>query len=93
MTPEYVEQLAKIADPDDLWREGPPQPLGTWRPSAWQQKQLDMGIALRRYAAHLRRLNALIGTGNALCLTPLSPNGVFTKIVPAPPDDSLNPPD
>jgi len=84
MTPEYIEQLAKIADPDDLWREGPPQPLGTWRPSEWQQKQLDMGVALRRYASHLRDLNAIRGRGLSLLITPLSTSGTYTSVIATP---------
>lgn len=88
MTPEYLEHLADLADPGKLWRLSPLTDL-----TLEQSVQRDTGIALRRHASHQRRLNALIGTGNALCLTPLSPNGVFTKIIPAPPDDSINPPD
>lgn len=88
MTPEYLEHLANLADPDELWRASPFYEL-----TLEQSQQRDTGVALRRYASHLRRLNVLIGTGKALCLTPLSPNRVFTKIVPALSDDPLNPPD
>lgn len=88
MTPEYLEHLADLADPAKLWQRPPFEEL-----TLEQSRQRDTGVALRRHASHQRRLNALIGTGNALCLTPLSPNGVFTKIISAPPDDSINPPD
>lgn len=88
MTPEYIEHLANLADPDEFWRRNPIAEL-----TLEQSRQRDTGVALRRHAAHLRRLNSLLGTGKALCLTPLSLNGVFTKIVPAPADDSINPPD
>lgn len=88
MSPEYIEHLANLADPNELWRGSPFDEL-----TLEQAQQRDTGIALRRHASHQRRLSALVGTGKALCLTPLSPNGVFTKIIPAPPDVSINPPD
>lgn len=81
MTPEYIEELADLADPGKLWRlpalaqlDLPPE----------QRRQLDAGVALRRHASHVRRLNELLGTGSSLLITPLSTNGTATKIVPMP---------
>lgn len=72
MTPEYLEQLADLADPDQLWRlspfvqmELPPE----------KRAQLDTGVALRRHASDVRRLRSMIGTGKSLLITPLSDNG------------------
>lgn len=69
MTPEYLLQLADIADPDQLWRLG-------WeeQQNLPQEKrhQLDMGVALRQQADHVRILQELVGTGTSLLITPLS---------------------
>ncbi len=81
MTPEYLEQLADMADPEKLWQrpalerlEMPPE----------KRMQLDAGVALRRHADYQRRLLELLGTGKSLLITPLSPSGTATKIVPMP---------
>lgn len=81
MTPEYLEQLADRADPDQLWRtpalkqrDLPPE----------KRMQLDTGVALRRLADHRRRLLALLGTGQSLLITPLSETGIATKTMPTP---------
>jgi hypothetical protein len=81
MTPEYIEQLADLADPDSLWRlpafdqlDLPPE----------KRQQLDAGVALRRHADHVRRLNSLLGTGESLLLTPLSLNGTAVMQVKTP---------
>lgn len=68
MAPEYLLQLADIADPDQLWR------LGWEDQRALPQDklhQLDIGVALRRQAEHVRRLQAMVGTGMSLLITPL----------------------
>ena len=71
MKPEYIEELADIADPDQLWRLGwekqkalPPE----------RRAQLDMGVALRRHASHLRELNSLLPLRKSLLITPLASN-------------------
>lgn len=79
MTPEYLEHLADLADPDNLWQSSPLDEL-----TDDEAAQRDSGIALRRYAAHVRRLNGLLGTGYSLLITPLSPNGVRTSSWPTP---------
>lgn len=83
MTPEYLEQLADVADPDQLWRLSPfaQQDL----PSV-KRAQLDMGVALRRHASDVRRLRELLGTGKSVLLTPLSLNGRRLTIIDTPAD-------
>lgn len=83
MTPEYLEELADIADPDRLWR-GPIM----HRPDLpeYKRRQLDAGVALRRYASHLRRMDECLKEGRSLLLTPLSPNGTAVKSVETPPE-------
>lgn len=81
MTPEYLHELADLADPDKLWRLGGFEQMGL-PPDL--RKQLDTGIALRRHAEHVRRLQELLGKGKSLLLTPLSPNGTDLRTVPMP---------
>lgn len=81
MTPEYLEELADLADPDQLWRT---PVLERDKLTDQQRQQLDTGVALRRHADHVRRLRELLGTGTSLLYTPLSVSGVATKKVPAP---------
>jgi hypothetical protein len=50
-SPEYIEELAERADPDQLWRRNPLDQL-EFPPD--QRMQLDTAVALRRYAHHLR---------------------------------------
>lgn len=83
MTPEYIEALADLADPDQHWRlpgftilDLPPE----------KRKQLDTGVALRRYADIERRLLNLLEEKRSLLITPLSPNGSAVKSVDTPPD-------
>lgn len=79
MTPEYLEHLANLADPDELWRLSPFNEL-----TLEQSQRRDTGIALRRYATHVRRLNGLLGTQRSLLITPLSTNGTRVTSVPTP---------
>jgi len=67
MTPEYLRELADLVDPDQLWRRPVFEPR-----TPEQRRQLDAGVALRRYAEHVRELRALIGTGRSLLITPMS---------------------
>jgi hypothetical protein len=83
MTPEYLEELADIADPEKLWMmsgldklELPPE----------KRKQLDVGVALRRHARHVRLLRELLKDGKSLLITPLSPNGSAIKAIEMPPE-------
>lgn len=81
MTPEYLNELADLAAPGQLWR------LGFWEQTQLPpelRQRLDIGVALRRHAEHVRRVNALLGTGKSLVITPLSPCGTATMTIPAP---------
>jgi len=83
MTPDYIRLLANIADPGELWKLPGLDQLNL---PAKQRCQLDAGVALRRYASNIERLNALIGTGNSLLITPLSEISSASKTVPTPDD-------
>jgi len=79
MTPEYIEHQANLADPTGQWQRSPLDDL-----TLDQAQQRDTGIVLRRYAAHLRRLHQLHGTGYSLLITPLSANVARTSSWPTP---------
>lgn len=81
MTPEYVNELANLADPDEMWRLPAAEQHGL---SPEKRRQLDAGVALRRHAAHLERLRNLLGSGRSLLITPLTPNSVASKHVLTP---------
>lgn len=56
MTPEYIEHLAELADPDNLWRRLPDNELAALPDLTLEQSaQRDTGLALRHYATLLRR--------------------------------------
>jgi hypothetical protein len=71
MTPQYLIELADLADPDELWHLG------------WEA-QRDTGVALRRAAAHQQRLQEALAERESLLLTPLSTCGVASAVVPTP---------
>lgn len=81
MSPEYLDELADLADPGQLWRLAG---LEQKKLPPILRKQLDTGVALRRHAEHIRCLQTLIGTGRSLRITPLSPNGTALDVVAAP---------
>lgn len=83
MTPEYLEVLADMADPEELWRLPAIEMLEL---STDQRKKLDAGVALRRYASHVRELRELLKTKKSLLITPLSESGNAIKFVATPPD-------
>lgn len=81
MSPEYLYELADLADPAQLWRlrgfdqlDLPPE----------KRRQLDTGVALRRHAQHVAELNALIDSGKSLLITPLSTNSSATMAIDTP---------
>lgn len=83
MTPEYLDELADLADPEQLWRlpglkqlDLPPE----------KRRQLDAGVALRRHASHVRTLRRLLEEKRSLLITPLTTNGTATKSVDTPED-------
>lgn len=73
VTPEYLNELADMVDPRHLWRLSPfvqmklPEDL---------RKQLDAGIALRRYASHIHELNRALEQGKSRLITPMSRDGM-----------------
>jgi hypothetical protein len=81
MTPQYLNELADAADPDQLWRLGweaqrdlPPD----------KRRQLDTGVALRRAAAHAMQLRDVFAERKSLLLTPLSTSGIASAVVSTP---------
>lgn len=83
MTPEYLYELADLADPDELWRLSGLKQIDL---SPEKRRQLDAGVALRRHAAHIQRLRNLLVEGKSLLITPLSPNSTSIKVVETPPE-------
>jgi hypothetical protein len=83
MTPEYIEELAELADPEQLWRLGVLEHMDLTKE---KRLQLDAGIALRRYAHHVKRLNEILKSKRSLLITPLSQNGSAVKSVDTPED-------
>lgn len=81
MTPDYINDLADAADPEKLWRLPIFEQLDL---PADKRRQLDTGVALRRFASHVERLNDVLGAGKSLLITPLSASGIATKLVPIP---------
>ncbi len=84
MTPEYLEELADLADPDKLWRLAGMDQLDL---PVEKRRQLDTGVALRRQASHVRELRELIGTGKSLLLTPYGPSCTDVRAIDIPMPD------
>ena len=81
LTPEYLRELADLADPEQLWRLSP----FAWLELPKEKRcQLDAGVALRRYAEHVGQLRDLLGTGKSLVITPLSEGGKAVMTMTAP---------
>lgn len=83
MTPEYLHELADLADPKQLWRLSGIEKMSL---SPEDRQQLDMGVALRRYARDVQSLRLLLGTGQSLLITPLGPISRAVKAIPTPDD-------
>lgn len=81
MTPEYLNELAGMVDPDQLWHLDPFKQIEL---EPGKRRQLDAGVALRRYAEIVKQLEDLLGTGRSLVLTPLSRNSKAWMTIPAP---------
>jgi hypothetical protein len=82
MTPTYLRQLADRADPDKLWAGI--GILDRRHLTSDQRAQMDTGIALRRYAAHIQELAEVRVAGKSLVITPLSVNGTAAKRIDPP---------
>jgi hypothetical protein len=81
MTPQYLNELADVADPDQLWR------LDCFAQMALptdKRRQLDTGVALRRAAMHEQRLLDVLAERKSLLLTPLSTCGLASAVVATP---------
>ena len=83
MTPEYLEELADLADPDRLWRL-PALAQSNLPPD--KRRQLDTGVALRRHASHVRRLRELQSERRSLLITPLASNHTAVSSIETPAD-------
>ena len=83
MSPQYLEELANIVDPDEYWalslevqRNLPPE----------KKAKLDAGVALRRYANLERSIRELIPTERSLLITPFTEVTVAYDFMNTPPD-------
>lgn len=81
MTPEYIDELADIADPERLWQLNWEDQIAL---PTEKRQQLDAGVALRRHASHLRQLHRLLNEGKSMLITPLSRNSTATLSVDPP---------
>lgn len=83
MTPEYLRELADLADPGHLWMLSG---LDQMKLPPEMRKQLDMGVALRRHASHIEQLQLLLREERSLLITPLSSNGSYSRSVESEPE-------
>lgn len=83
MSPDYLRQLADLADPDELWK-GPI--LDYLELPEEKRRQLDMGLALRRHASHIETLLDLLEKKRSLLITPLSSNRTAVRSTRTPAD-------
>jgi hypothetical protein len=83
MSPEYIEELAQRADPDDLWRLSGFDQLVL---SPEERKQLDTAVALRRYAHDLRDVERAAEKGMSWIITKLGPSARAVRSIETPPD-------
>lgn len=86
MTPDYLKELADIADPDKLWS------IGVWEQLELppeKRRQLDAGVALRRYASHIQELTTALEQRKSLLITPLAENSTAHRLVDTPLDHAF----
>lgn len=81
MSPEYLKELADIADPEKLWMLSGIEQLDLPKE---KRAQLDTGIALRRYAVDIEDQIKALKLNKSILVTPLSPNGRAKKMVDTP---------
>lgn len=81
MSPEYLDELADLSDPGQLWRLAG---LDQMKLPPVLRRQLDTGVALRRHAEDERRMRELLGTGNSLLLTPIAINSRRVDVIATP---------
>ncbi len=83
MTPEYLELLANKADPDQLWRLAG---MDIIELPTDKRQQLDAGVALRRYASHLRSVASALAEKRSWLITPLGNSVTARMMVDTPPE-------
>ena len=84
MSPEYLRKLADLADPDETWRTA--GLLGRQQMPEEKRQQYDTGVALRRYAQHIERVNRALEEKRSVLITPLSANGCAVRLTDTPDD-------
>ncbi len=82
MSPQYLYELADLADPEKLWRLSGIDQRDTLTEA--QRKQIDTGVALRRYADYLENLYKAYDQGKSLVLTKIGPSTYTRSIMPTP---------
>lgn len=83
MTPEYLEELANLADPNELWRLAG---MDLMELPIEKRRQLDAGVALRRYASHLRNVGRALQEKRSWLITPLGHSVTARMMVDTPPN-------
>lgn len=84
MSPEYLEELAERADPNQLWRLSGIDQRDKLTPD--QRMGLDTAVALRRYALHIAELRDVVSKRKSLLITPFTPNSSARKMIETPID-------
>lgn len=79
--PDYVEELANLADPDQLWRLSGIEQLNLPKDKVIQ---LRTGVFLRRHASDLRNLQRALKEDKSVLYTPLSNSGKSVKFIETP---------
>lgn len=81
MSPEYLNELADLADPDSLWRLSG---IDQRQLPVDKKRQLDMGVALRRHAEDMRRVREAAKQDKGMLLTQLGPSVYDMRYVDPP---------
>lgn len=81
MTPDYLEQLADIVDHKKLWKT----PIfKRMELSVKDKRLLDAGVALRRYASDIRRMEEALATQQSVLITPITQNDTAVELCKTP---------
>lgn len=84
MSPEYIRNLADLADPDETWRTT--GLFGRQQMPENKRQQHDTGVALRRYAQHIEQVNRALEEKRSVLITPISANGCAVRMTDTPDD-------
>lgn len=82
MRPEYIDELADMVDPDEIWKRSLLDDTLTDQ----QKRQRDAGVALRRHASHLRELERALEEKKSILITPLGPSFIAIRMTETPED-------